>query len=168
MHTVDEIMTADVLTLQPEEPISKAMALMAEMNIRHVPVVDKKHQLLGIVSHRDILRADLSCLDLDEPNTRSDIETSPIKSIMSEKICTASPKDSLLNVGQILQREKFGCVPIVENGVLAGIITDTDYVAVAITLIEEMEDFDDAVDDDGTNMATLHDDDLDVTTSLEL
>lgn len=155
MHTVDEIMTIDVLTLQPEEPIFKGMTLMAEMNIRHIPVVDKQHQLLGIVSHRDILRSDLFCLDTDEPNARSDIETSPIKSIMSEKICTASPKDSLLSVGQILQREKFGCVPIVDHGVLVGIVTDTDFVAVAITLIEEMEDFEDAEDDDDTGMEAL-------------
>tara|TARA_B100000959_G_C14979481_1_gene622860 strand:+ start:2374 stop:2568 length:195 start_codon:yes stop_codon:yes gene_type:complete len=63
---------------------------------------------------------------------------------MSEKVCAASPKDSLRSVGRILLQEKFGCVPIIDEGVLVGIITDTDYVTVAINLIEELEDFEDA------------------------
>ena len=147
MLTVDEIMTSDVLTLQADEPIFKGLALMAEHNIRHVPLVNKLHLLKGIVSHRDILRANLSSLSNEELKSRADIETIPIESIMSKHVCAASPKDSLLSVGRILQREKFGCVPIVDDGILVGIVTDTDYVSVAITLIEAMEDFEDAVED---------------------
>lgn len=158
MLTVDEIMTSDVLTLQANEPIFKGIALMAEHNIRHVPVVNKLHRLMGIVSHRDILRADLSSLSNGEPNSRADIETNPIESIMSKHVCAASPKDSLRSVGRILQREKFGCVPIVDDGILVGIVTDTDYVSVAITLIEEMEDFEDAEEDSG--IEELQEDDI--------
>ena len=144
MLTVDEIMTTNVVTLQPEEAIFKGMSLMAEMHIRHIPVVDKRHQLLGILSHRDILRADLSCLANDDQNSWSNVEVTSLKSIMSDKVCSASPKDSLRSVGLILQRAKFGCVPIVDDGVLVGIVTDTDFVSVAISLIEEIENFEDA------------------------
>jgi len=144
LYTVDEIMTTNVVTLQPEEPVFKGMALMAEMHIRHLPIVDKDHHLLGILSHRDILRADVSSLNSGGQKFRSSVETSPISTIMSEKVCAASPKDSLRSVGRILLQEKFGCVPIIDEGVLVGIITDTDYVTVAINLIEELEDFEDA------------------------
>ena len=145
MLTVDEIMTRDVLTLQADDPIFKVIALMAEHNIRHVPVVNKHHRLMGIVSHRDILRADLSSLSTGETKSRADIETIAIKSIMSDNVCAASPKDRLRRVGRILRREKVGCWQRVDDGILVGIVTDTDYVAVAIVLIEEMEDFEDAV-----------------------
>jgi|TARA_B110000263_G_C15240813_1_gene479281 CBS domain-containing membrane protein len=93
---------------------------MVKMYIRHIPIVDKRHQSLGILSHRDILRADLSCLTDSDENSRSNVKVTSLKSIMSEKVCSASPKDSLCSVGLILQREKFGCVPIVEDDILVG------------------------------------------------
>ena len=139
MVTVDEIMTTNVLTLQMDDSILSGMSLMAEKNIRHIPIVDKNHQLQGIVSHRDILRADLSCLNQSDATARSNIENSAIETIMTRDVHTASPKDNLRSVGLKLQKEKFGCVPIIDDGLLVGIITDSDFVAAALTLIEELE-----------------------------
>lgn len=147
MVTVDEIMTTNVLTLQMDDSILKGMALMAEKNIRHIPIVNKSHQLVGVVSHRDLLRADLSCLEDSDSSARSDIEDSPIETIMTKNVRTASPKDNLRSVGLALQKGKFGCIPIVENGILAGIVTDTDFVSAALTMIEELEAYETSADE---------------------
>ncbi len=148
MVTVEEIMTRNVLTLQQDESILRGMALMTENNIRHIPIVDKHHHLVGVVSHRDILRAEHSSLQESDSDLRSGIESSSIGSIMSTNLRTSTPADCLRSVGKILQQGKLGCVPITEEGVLIGIITDTDFVSVALTLIEELENFESAGEDE--------------------
>jgi CBS domain-containing protein len=62
---------------------------------------------------------------------------------MTEDILTTHPKDSLRAAGLTLQKHKYGCLPVIENGSLVGIITDSDYVGVAINLIEEHDAFED-------------------------
>lgn len=147
MVTVDEIMTTNVVTLQMDDSILKGMALMAEKNIRHIPIVDKNHHLVGVVSHRDLLRADISCLEQTESVARSSVENSPIETIMTKNVRTASAKDNLRSVGLALQKGKFGCIPIVEGGLLVGIVTDTDFVSAALTMIEELENYESSDDD---------------------
>lgn len=141
MISVAEIMTENVITLQTEDTILKAMSVMAEKKIRHIPIVDKQHQLLGIVSHRDMLRANLSSLGDNPDQARAEIEATPLGSVMSTHVHTANREDSLIRVGKLLQSEKIGCMPILADGLLVGIITDSDFVGAAITLIEELEDF---------------------------
>ena len=144
MITVDEIMTTQVVTVQPEDSLLSCMGLMADHNIRHLPVVNKHHQLLGIVSHRDLLRADLSCLSTKkgtEETSRETINNATVSDIMNTSVKTATPLTGFRSVGLLLQKEKFGCVPITDKGILVGIITDTDFVSAAITLVEEMEFF---------------------------
>lgn len=141
MISVAEIMTENVITLQGKDTILTAMSVMAEKKIRHIPIVDKQHQLIGVISHRDMLRVNLSTLGDNADQERAEIEATALEDIMSTQVHTATPQDSLISVGKLLQSEKIGCMPIVEDGLLVGIITDSDFVGAAITLIEELEDF---------------------------
>ena len=138
MITVSEIMTNGVITLEARDPISKAVATMTENNIRHIPIVNAEKELLGIISQRDVLKAGA---DNSDKNTVGAIT---IAEIMSEKALTTHPEESLRAAGLTLQKHKYGCLPVIEDNKLVGIITDTDFVAIAINLIEQQDDMEDS------------------------
>ena len=137
MISVGEIMTNDVITLEKSDPISKAVSTMTENNIRHIPIVDTEKQLLGIISQRDVLKAGA---DNSDKNTVGAITVSEI---MTEKTLTTHPKESLRAAGLTLQKHKYGCLPVIDGNKLVGIITDTDFVSIAINLIEQQDDMED-------------------------
>ena len=133
MITVSEIMSTDLITLEQTETVSKAAETMTEHNIRHIPIVGSQNQVIGIISQRDVLKAGvLSGSDR------------PISDIMTTEILSTHPKNSLRAAGLTLQKHKYGCLPVIDNDALVGIITDSDFVGVAINLIEGQDTFEDA------------------------
>jgi CBS domain-containing membrane protein len=138
MITVSEVMSTQVKTINLSESISTAKTMMKQDDIRHIPVVDNKNYPVGIISQRDILRAQVSDLTKNEPRT-IDEELVAVEQIMSKKISYAHPSDPLRGAGIEMQQHKFGCLPVIENDQLVGIITDSDFVSVAINLIEQMD-----------------------------
>ncbi len=153
MLKVKEIMSTDLITMTVENNVAQAREVMAEHNVRHLLIIDKNKQLLGIVTQRDILRAQSSSLVSSE-----DIHVGKIglSEVMSDKLISVHPEDSLRGAGKTMQKRKLGCLPVVDNDKLMGIITDSDFVGVAINLIEEQDyvedqaaDFDNDVIDDG-------------------
>jgi len=136
MITVKEIMTTELVTLKQSDSIESAREIMSNKGIRHIPVVEDSGKLIGLVTQRDVLRASKSTL---ESNQQIDDSKVLIKQIMTENVSFSHPKDSLRVAGIELQKGKYGCLPVVENEQLVGIITDTDFVGVAIDLIEHMD-----------------------------
>ena len=134
MLSINEIMTTDLFTLQVQDTLADAALLMREHRIRHVPVVDDSGELLGLITQRDLLAANSA------GTTTGDI--------MRREIHTVSEADDMRSAALILQKYKIGSLPVTSNGKLVGIITDSDYVGLAINLLEQMEevepeDFDD-------------------------
>ncbi len=138
MITVNEIMSTELITLEPSDSVSKAAETMTKNNIRHIPVVDPQNQVIGIISQRDVLKAGAR-----SGQTSKSTLGFPISDIMTEEILTTHPKDSLRAAGLTLQKHKYGCLPVIDNGALVGIITDSDFVGVAINLIEEQDSYED-------------------------
>lgn len=138
MITVEEAMTTDVLTLPPTATLTDAMRLMAEHHIRHVPIVDADNALLGLVTHRDVLAATDS--RLRNPETRLDPGSYALHELMETEVMTVEPEDSLRSCALEMEKHRFGCMPVTVAGRLRGIITDTDFVGVAINLLEQLED----------------------------
>ena len=138
MITVNEIMSAKVITLKASDSLSTARELMKEEDIRHIPIVDDNHFPVGIVTHRDILRALDSEIDSNHEQS-SDKNSILLEQIMSQKISYVRPSDPLRVAGLKLQKNKYGCLPVMDKDKLAGIITDSDFVDVAINLIEQVE-----------------------------
>ena len=138
MINVNEIMSTELITLEPGDSVSKAAETMTKNNIRHIPVVDPQNQVIGIISQRDVLKAGAFSSQISKPTLDC-----PISDIMTEEILTTHPKDSLRAAGLTLQKHKYGCLPVVDNDVLVGIITDSDFVGVAINLIEEQDSYED-------------------------
>lgn len=139
MITVADVMTTQPYTLRETDVIDTARKLMAANNIRHIPIVSEAGVLLGLVTQRDLLAASIS--DLVEVNeaTREAFETTPLAQIMTTELSVVSEKMNLREAALRLQSHKYGCLPVVSQGKLIGIITDSDFVAVAINLLEQLE-----------------------------
>jgi CBS domain-containing protein len=138
MITVAELMTTDLYTLSPTHTLADARKLMAEHYIRHIPVLDAQGNLKGVVSQRDVLAASESSLKADGL-ALSDSEVL-LASFMTSQVTTVDGSADLRGAALFLQKEKVGCLPVVEDGKLIGIITDSDYVGIAINLMEQLED----------------------------
>ena len=126
---VADIMQRKPITLRLGEGLNQASALMLEHNIRHLPVVDPKGDIQGILSDRDILNAVLKkrpwkLIDKVE-NPWQEIKVSAIMTKVPESV---SPDTTLREAGNLLLENKISCLPVVNGNRLVGIITEADYV----------------------------------------
>lgn len=138
MISVNEIMSTQVITLNTSDTVSTARELMKKEDIRHIPIVDENHFPVGIITQRDILRAQDSELAKDDNHTIDD-QSVLLEQIMSQGISYARPSDPLRSAGLKLLKHKYGCLPVMDNNKLVGIITDSDFVDIAINLIQQLE-----------------------------
>jgi CBS domain-containing membrane protein len=128
---VRDVMTADVTTLKRNDKLTLADDIMRLGRIRHLPVVDDDDQLLvGIVSQRDLFRDALAhALGYGRHAQRKILDTLSVKEVMTSDVTTTSPDTSLIEAARILTERKIGCLPVVENRRLVGILTEGDFVA---------------------------------------
>lgn len=141
MFTISEVMTTDPVTLSSEATLLDARALMASKSIKHLPIVDDG-KLVGLVSETDLLEAADSILDGDSDTGHASHEAHiPLSEVMTRHVATVTPENNLRKAALFLQEHRYGCLPVIENGQLVGIITDYDFVTVAINLMEQMEMF---------------------------
>ena len=126
---VRDVMTTEIFAVSPESPVSALQDLMDEKSIRHVPVVEADGTLVGLVSHRDVLRYQ-SAFEDDLPlSTRDDLLTVTCAGdIMTRQVETIEADEDLAVAARILLDNKYGCLPVCEEGILAGIITEADFV----------------------------------------
>jgi len=138
MLSVAEIMTREPYTLGPDDTLATARQLLAEHHIRHIPIVSADGGLLGLVSQRDVLAAgDTSVLNREGGGSRENYVA--LSSIMSSPVQSVDESASLRGTALHLQKHKVGCMPVLRKGKLVGIITDSDFVAIAINLMEQLE-----------------------------
>lgn len=138
MIKIEDMMTRHPHTLMASNTLQEAQALMHKYEIRHIPIIDQEHHLVGIISQRDILRAQDSTLITTEHS--NELLIAPIAKLMSPNVMSVSPQAGLKESAVYMQKHKVGCLPIVEHGCLVGIITDSDFVSIAINLLELEED----------------------------
>jgi CBS domain-containing protein len=134
MLTLNEIMVSDLHTLEANNTLQDAVELMKSKKIRHIPIVGSNNQLLGLVTQRDILAASSP----DSTNKQQEMST-PLNAIMITKLDTVNKDTDLRQAALFLQQHKHGCLPVVEDNTLVGLVTDTDFVSVAINLLEMLE-----------------------------
>ncbi len=138
MLTIAEIMTTNLQTLGPDDSVAAARDLMAEHNFRHIPIVDNRGKLVGLVSQRDILAASASNLFTESAESSAEGYIA-LGALMTESVQTIDSHATLRGTALYLQQNKLGCLPVVEHGELLGIVTDTDFISVAISLLEQAE-----------------------------
>ncbi|MBV8453597.1 MAG: CBS domain-containing protein [Deltaproteobacteria bacterium] len=128
---VRDVMTTVVTTLKRNDKLTLADDVMQLGRIRHLPILDDDaEQLVGIVSQRDLFRGALAqALGYGQYGRRKLLDTFAIKDMMTTDVITTSPDTPLVDAAQLLIERKIGCLPVVENERLIGIITEGDFVA---------------------------------------
>ncbi|TLS39086.1 acetoin utilization AcuB family protein [Pseudalkalibacillus caeni] len=128
---IEEIMNRNVHTMYADQTIADALTLLNRQKIRHIPIVNKEEELVGIISDRDVRDASPSTLDLDPDKALLD---SPVSSIMEPDVITAHPLDFVEEISAVFYEQRIGCVPIVEKGRVVGIVTESDMLHTLILL----------------------------------
>lgn len=125
-------MSPDPVVLTVDDELSLAHDIMSLGRIRHLPVVEGS-KLVGIISQRDLFKASLaSVLDDDYDKNREHLKSIKIKEIMVKDVISVAPDMNLREAGRILLKEKIGCLPVVENDRLIGLLTETDLLSFLI------------------------------------
>ncbi|EGA67245.1 CBS domain-containing protein [Vibrio brasiliensis] len=139
MIKVEDMMTRSPHTLLRSHNLADAKSMMEALDIRHIPIIDADRKLLGVVSQRDVLAAQESSLQ-QIPQNQSFTLNTPLYEVMKTGVMTAAPQAGLKESAIYMQKHKVGCLPVVEKGQLVGIITDSDFVSIAINLLELQEE----------------------------
>ena len=126
---VSDLMSRNVTTIGAADSCHEAVTRMVRRKIRHLPVVGPDGSLVGIVTDRDLRH------HLFEPRILKDIGTIsvdamlkavPVEEVMSSPVVTVGPWDDLEAAARVMLEDKVGSLPVVENGRVVGIITETD------------------------------------------
>ncbi len=128
---VKDVMTAEVTTLKRNEKLTLADDLMNLGRIRHLPVLDDdEKELIGMVSQRDLLRGALAqAIGYGQRARRKLLDTLQVKDVMITDVTTTTPETPLVEAARTLLERKIGCLPVVKDGRLVGILTEGDFVA---------------------------------------
>ncbi len=126
---VRDLMTERVFALRPQDDLASLYDLMDAKHIRHVPIVDREKELVGLVTHRDLSRSALG-LQEDAPLSlqREMLRRRKVREIMATEVDTVEPDEDLRVAAEILIENKIGCLPVVEGTHLVGILTESDFV----------------------------------------
>ncbi len=127
---VEDYMTTDLFTVHEEESIEFVARLMDWQKIRHVLVEDEQHRLVGLVSHRTLLRHMAERTERPEGGV-------PVGDIMVEEPISVSPDRPTLEAVELMREHEIGALPVVREDRLVGIITEQDFIEIAGTLLDE-------------------------------
>jgi len=123
---VREIMMGSPVTLKPEDSLDLANDVISLGRIRHIPVVDG-NRLVGIVTERDLIGAAASQIfGLKNKSKSALLKSVKIKEVMKKRVITAAPNTPIKEVAHLMADKKIGCVPVVSDGVVVGLVTTTD------------------------------------------
>ena len=140
MIDIDAVMSTELITVSPHDSVDTARDLMHENRIHHLPVVDDGGELVGLITLTNVLAATDSFLR--DTGSRIHPADIPIADAMVTDVATVDRHAGLRDAALFLEKHKIGCLPVLTDGHLEGIITDTDFVGVAINLLEQLESAD--------------------------
>ena len=129
---LEQYMTTDLLTVNEDESIELVANLMDWHRFHHVPVEADDHRLVGLVSHRPLLRflASAEARQVDGPI--------PVSRIMATDLVTGTPEMSTLDAIELMRQRRISSLPIVRDDRLVGMITEHDFMRIASVLLEDM------------------------------
>jgi CBS domain-containing protein len=131
---VRDLMTPEVATLGRNDRLSLADDVMRLGRIRHMPVLDDDGETLcGIVSQRDLFRGGLaSALGYGERAKTTVLDALLVKEVMATDLVTIGPEAPIRDAAQLMMTRKIGCLPVVDAGKLVGILTESDFLKLAL------------------------------------
>jgi len=130
-QTVGQFMSTDLFTLRPTDLVDLAASLMDWRHIRHVPVEDEKGHLVGLVTHRGLLRR------LSRGSIQPDGTSMTVREIMKPNPTTVTSSTATLEAIEIMRRSGIGCLPVVDDNRLVGIVTSYDFLTATASLFRQ-------------------------------
>ena len=132
---VGERMSRPVISVSPDAPVNEVLAMFHKEHIRRAPVM-KDGKLVGIVSERDLLNASpspVTTLSIWEMNYL--ISKVTVSQVMSRKVITVDQNTPIEEAARIMADKKIGGVPVLSDGKVVGIITETDLFKILLELM---------------------------------
>ncbi|MEK6283433.1 MAG: CBS domain-containing protein [Acidobacteriota bacterium] len=130
-QTVGQFMATDLFTLRPDDLVDLAASLMEWRHIRHVPVEDEDGRLVGLVTHRGLLRL------LSRGSTAPDGTAMTVREIMKADPTSVSSTTPTLEAIEIMRISGIGCLPVVDDNQLVGIVTSYDFLTATASLFKQ-------------------------------
>ena len=123
---IRELMQREVVTLDASDTLDLANDIMRLGRIRHLPVTEGE-RVVGILSQRDLYRAAISSLlQLGRTAEQQFLAQVPVRAVMTPAPFTIAPDASVRSAARLMLVEKIGCLPVVEDGRLVGLISESD------------------------------------------
>jgi acetoin utilization protein AcuB len=133
---VKEWMTPEPKTVNEDDPVKAAVNLVVENRIRHLPVV-RGDALVGIISDRDLKRAMPSIVaGATAEEYQTFMEETPVAQAMTANPIACAPNTDLVDLVREFCQKKVGAIPVVDDGRLVGIVTQTDMMEAFLTVLE--------------------------------
>ena len=130
-QTVGQFMATDLFTMRPDDLVDLAASVMDWRHIRHVPVEDEEGRLVGLVTHRALLRL------LNRGAQAENAKPLTVREIMKTDPLTVSSTTPTLEAMELMRGNKVGCLPVVDDGQLVGIVTSYDFLDASARLFKE-------------------------------
>lgn len=128
---VEQYMATDLLTVNRDEPLDLVANLMDWHHVRHIPVEDNDHRLVGLITRRTLLRF------LASDEYRESPRPVPVGKIMQRELVTIPPETSTRKAIALMKEHEISSLPVVRNGYLVGLVTERDFMNVASELLEQ-------------------------------
>lgn len=136
---VRDYMTKAVFSLRDDRGLVGAREIMNWAHVRHVPVVDAEKRVVGVLSHRDLVRASAAPTGRKNPElgVHEDVWQVPVTRVMSRTVQTIGPDAHIAEAARAMRHGRLGCLPVVdEDEVLIGIITEHDLLRLVEDLVQ--------------------------------
>ncbi|MBI4954758.1 MAG: CBS domain-containing protein [Myxococcales bacterium] len=136
-ETVADIMTRQLIALGENEPLGELDSAMKRFRFRHLPVVGQAGKLVGLITRSDLLRAAVGAMPDGTTLAERPSPTTSAGVIMRRDVLTARLHTPITSAGRVMAHQKIGCLPVIlDDNTLVGIVTETDFVTLALELLE--------------------------------
>jgi acetoin utilization protein AcuB len=135
---VRDRMSRDPVTVTPDDTLARALQLTRAHRVRHLPVVGRDHRLAGILSDRDIRLAMPSPLTVEDAERADFLERTPIAAVMTREVVSISPIEPIEEAARLMFGNRIGALPVVVDGRLVGLVTDTDILYAFVQVLGGM------------------------------
>lgn len=138
---VEDVMTREPYTIDPEAPLGTAIDVMRMKEIRHLPVVDESGELMGIITDRDLRQAVFAPAIAEHLSLRAQrrlrgigqaLEDLRVKDAMTWVVVTTHPQATVSHAALLMFERRVGCLPVIDQGKLLGILTERDLLKALI------------------------------------
>lgn len=141
MLLVKNMMTTELFTLKMTDTLKTARSMMSLARIRHIPIIGKGNVFIGLLTHRDILQASISRFAEVDSSVQDEIDAGiPVAEIMRTDVTKVHPEMNVRDAAEILLHHKYGCLPVVHDSQLVGIVTEADFLKLTISLMDALNE----------------------------